>query len=93
MEIIESPQTDSHVGEKGFGTCKSCGKHTMGKTNDLCSRCGGTDVATLIGLKYDYHLDPVKHTLTDLRTGKVKQNVKGFPGPKGKLVYFAPVKS
>ena len=49
MEIIESPQTDSHVGEKGFGVCKSCGKKTIGKTNDLCSRCGGTNVAVLMG--------------------------------------------
>ena len=68
--------------EKGFGTCKSCGKKTIGKSNDLCSRCGGTNVATLIGLKYDYHLDPVKHVLTDLHTGEVTKDAKGFPGPK-----------
>jgi ribosomal protein L37AE/L43A len=36
-------------------------------------------------IKYEYHLDPVKHTLTDLRTGEVKQNVKGFPGPNQAL--------
>ena len=38
------------VGEKGFGTCKSCHKHTLGKSNDLCSRCGGTPVHKLLGI-------------------------------------------
>ncbi len=71
--------------EKGFGTCASCGKKTIGKSNTLCFRCGGTDVATLIGIKYDYHLDPVKHTLTDLRTGQVTKYAKGYPGPKKAL--------
>jgi hypothetical protein len=41
-------------------------------------------------MKYDYRLDPVKHTLKDLKTGKVTKDVKGFPAPKGKLVYFDP---
>ena len=48
LDVTPADDLDYKVGEKGFGVCKSCGKHTMGKTNDLCSRCGGTDVATLI---------------------------------------------
>lgn len=36
------------VGEKGFGTCEVCGKKTMGKSNDLCSRCGGASPASLV---------------------------------------------
>jgi hypothetical protein len=91
-DLQEGPKGDLgyKVREKGFGVCKSCGKHTMGKSNDLCSRCGGTPVIDLLGMKYDYHLDPVKHTLTDLKTGKVTKDAKGFPAPKGRLVYFDP---
>jgi hypothetical protein len=52
FDIDEAPKapTDFKVGEKGFGTCKECGKKTMGKTNDLCSRCGGTPVHKLLGI-------------------------------------------
>jgi hypothetical protein len=76
--------------QAGFGSCRKCHVKTLGAENDLCSKHGGTPVIELLGLKYGYHLDPVKHTLKDLKTGKVTKDVKGFPAPKGKLVYFDP---
>jgi hypothetical protein len=76
------------IREKGFGTCEECGKKTMGRSNQLCSRCGGIAINDLLGIPYQFFLNPASHTLTDLRTGKVTKDVRGFPGPLGKLVYF-----
>jgi hypothetical protein len=55
FDIDPAPKapTDFKVGEKGFGTCRACGKHTLGKSNDLCSRCGGTPVHEILGLPQD----------------------------------------
>ena len=41
---LAAPRPKGKVGEKGMGVCSKCGKRTVGKSNDLCSRCGGTPV-------------------------------------------------
>ena len=56
--------------EKGFGTCKVCGKKTVGKSNDLCSRCGGTSVEKLVGYE--------EKTFTKKLPGWAKER-KGYP--------------
>ena len=73
------------VGEKGFGTCKTCGKKTMGKTNTLCSVCGGTPVHELLGMpEGDLPLKPVgtfekTYPSGDKRTGYHARYYKSGP--------------
>ena len=47
---LAAPRPKGKVGEKGMGVCSKCGKRTVGKSNDLCSRCGGTPVHKLVGI-------------------------------------------
>ena len=45
LDVNLEKTTEDFKMEPGFGTCSSCGKRTLGKSNTLCSRCGGASVA------------------------------------------------
>ena len=68
LDVDDEPQTGTM--EKGFGTCSKCGKKTLGKSNTLCSRCGGASVESIVGYE--------EKTITKKLSGWEKQR-KGYP--------------